>query len=59
MGRRMLRTMSVIAIGCSFQIIGCESEQIGEIVAASIRSTAVEVSTFVVESIVDDALGLE
>ena len=59
MRKRMSRVVGAVALGCSFQLIGCESEQIGEIVAESIKTTAVEVSTFLVESFVDEILGME
>ena len=59
MRKRFLHRISVLALGCSFQFLGCESEQISEILAAGIRSTAVEVGTLVIESAVDQALGLD
>ena len=59
MRKRLFRVVGVMVCGCSFQLLGFESQQIGEIVAGSIKSTSVEVSTFVVESFVDEALGLE
>ena len=59
MRKRLFRIMGVLACGCSFQLLGCESQQIGEILVGGIRSAAVDVGTFVVESIVDEALGLE
>ncbi len=59
MRKRLFRVMGVVACGCSFQLIGCESQQIADILAGSVKNTAVEVSTFVVESFVDSAFGLE
>ena len=58
MRERLLGMCSIIAVGCSFQLNGCQSQQIGDILAASVRTTAVEVSTFIVEALVDEALGL-
>ena len=59
MRKSLIRVIGVMLFGCSFQLIGCESRQIADILAASVKNTAVEVSTFVVESFVDNAFGLE
>jgi len=59
MRKRLFRVVAVIVCGCSFQLFGCESQQIGDIVASSIKGTAVDVSGVVVESLVDGALGLQ
>ena len=57
MRRRMVGWVALAASGGVFQFTGCESEKLGEIVAASFRSTAVDVGTFVIESAVDGAFG--
>lgn len=59
MSQRILRTLSIIACGCSMQLFGCESKQISEIVIGNVRDTIVDVSTFLIGSAVDTALGLE
>ena len=59
MRKRLLHALSLLVYGCSFQLAGCESAPIGAIVAENLRNTVVDVGTFVLESIVDDALGLE
>ncbi|MFQ5590907.1 MAG: hypothetical protein ACE5HE_07085 [Phycisphaerae bacterium] len=59
MCQRLLRIVGVLFCGSAFQLLGCASEQVGEIVARGMKSTAVEVSTLVVGSIVDNAFGLE
>lgn len=59
MCKRLFRVMGVIACGCSFQVIGCDSQEIADVLAGSAKNTAVEVSTFVVESLVNSAFGLE
>ena len=59
MRNRLLHVLGLLVYGCSFQLIGCESEQIGEIVAHNVKNTVVDVGTLVLESIVDHALGLE
>lgn len=59
MRNRLFRVLCGVACGCSFQLAGCQSQQIADILVGSVKSTAVEVSTFVVESIVDDAFGLD
>ena len=58
MRKRLFRVMTVVACGCSFQLIGCESQQIADILASSVKNTFVEVGTFVVESAVENAYGL-
>lgn len=58
MRKRLFRVLAVIACGGSFQMLGCDSQNIGDIVASGVRDTAVEVSTFATESLVDQALGL-
>jgi len=53
MRNRLLRVFSVIAIGCSFQVVGCDSQELANILTDSVKSAAVDVTTFVVESGVD------
>jgi len=56
MRNRLLRIVSVVAIGCSFQVVGCDSQQLADILNNSVKSTAVDVTTFVVEAAVDNTL---
>ncbi|MFQ5495244.1 MAG: hypothetical protein ACE5EX_07660 [Phycisphaerae bacterium] len=58
MRKRFYRVVGVMACGCAFQLLGCQSRQIAEILADSAKGTAVEVSTVVVEAFVDQVLGL-
>ena len=55
MGQRILRTLGLIACGFSMQLLGCQSDNIGEIIAAHARDTAVEIGSFVIESAFDHA----
>lgn len=59
MRRRMFRAIGVIVCGCSFQLVGCNNQEIADILAVGVKSTAVEVSTFFVGSFVDNAFGIE
>ena len=59
MRKRLFHALSLCVYGCSFHLVGCESERIGAIVTENLRNTVVDVGTFVLESIVNDALGLE
>ncbi len=59
MRKRLMQAMGILACGCSFQLAGCQSGNIAEIVAGGLRDTTVAVATFAVEAVVDNALGLE
>lgn len=59
MRNRVLRVLGVVACGAAYQFAGCNSQDLADILGENVKSTAVEVSTFVVESVVDNALGLE
>lgn len=59
MSKRWFRVMGVIACGCALQLAGCQSQQIADILAGNVKATAVEVNTFIVESFVNNAFGLE
>lgn len=57
--RRVVRIGSCIVCGCCLQLGGCGSEAIGDILATHIKTTAVEIGTFLIESGVDNALDLQ
>lgn len=59
MRKLFFRTLVGLACGCTFQLLGCDSQKIADIVAGNVRTTAVDVSTFVVESLVNQAFGLQ
>jgi hypothetical protein len=59
MSKSLFRVVGVMLFGCSFQFLGCDSGKIAEVLASSVRDTAVEVGTIALESFVDGALGLE
>lgn len=59
MGKRLFRMMGVVAFGFSFQFLGCDSQEIGDILVGNVKTTAVDVSTVVVESLVDNAFGIQ
>ncbi len=59
MKNRMFRVMGVLSCGFVMQFMGCNSQKLADILIDSVRTTAVEVTTFVVASSVDNALGLE
>ncbi len=58
MRKRMLKCAMVLVTGCSFQFFGCQSEEIGQLIADSINQTAVGVSSILVSSAVNEALGI-
>lgn len=58
MRMRVCRLIGGIIFGCTLQFGGCDSTQLNEIVARNIKTTVLDVGTFVLESTLDDALGL-
>lgn len=58
MRKRFWRLAGAVALGGCFQLAGCVGGQVAEILADNIRDTAVELGTFFIESLVDQALGL-
>ncbi len=59
MKNRMFRMMGILSCGCAFQLLGCNSQDLADILIAGVRTTAVDVTTFVVESSVDRAFGID
>ena len=55
MRSRFMKVMQILVLGCCFQLAGCQSQQITDILATSFKDTAVEIGTFVIESILDNA----
>ena len=58
MRKRLMKAMGILACGCAFQLTGCQSGNIAEIVASGVRDTTVAVATFAVEAVVNNAMGL-
>lgn len=58
MRHRKFRTLILLAMGYSFQVFGCQSAELGEFLADSIKDAAVGVSAIVVGAAIDEVLGL-
>lgn len=58
MKKRVFRAVSLLGCGFALQFLGCNSQDLADIVIGNIRATAVDVTAFTVESAVDNAFGL-
>ena len=58
MRNRKFRTVMMLAMGYSFQVLGCQSEELGAFLAESIKDVAVGAGSIVVSAALDEALGL-
>ncbi len=58
MRMRKMRVLALLAMGYSFQVLGCQSQELGDFIAETIKEGAVGVSSIVVGAAVDELLGL-
>lgn len=59
MRNRKFRSLILLAMGCSFQITGCQSDQVAVFLAETIKDAALGVGSIVIGSAMDNALGLD
>lgn len=59
MRRRWRRVLGLVASGWVFQAAGCANMDIAELVAAGVRDTAVEVSSYYIDLLVNNIWELE
>lgn len=58
MRMRKMRILALLAMGYSFQVFGCQSQELADFIAETIKEGAVGVSSIVVGAAVDELLGL-
>lgn len=58
MFNRFRKFVGLVAFGCCFQLVGCESNSVVEVIAEGIKTTAVDVSALFFDALVDRALEL-
>ncbi len=59
MRRRWPRVLGLVAGGWVFQVAGCANMDIAELVAEGFRDTAVQISTYYIDLLVNNAWELE
>lgn len=59
MRNRWRRVLGVVASAWVFQVAGCANMDIAELVAAGVRDTAVQISTYYIDLLVNNAWELE
>ncbi len=58
MKNRVFRVVSLLGCGYALQFLGCNNQNLADIVRDDVRATTVDVTTFAVEAAFDNVFGL-
>ena len=57
--KRLRRFLSIGALGVCVQLVGCQSNEVWEVISTGVRGIAVDVSEIFFEALIDRALELD
>ena len=57
MRKRSMRCLILLVTGCSFQLTGCQNEEVARFLADTLNQTAVGISSILIGGAIDQALG--